>query len=432
MEKQRFLFLNYADNGGAGIANLNIAKALLSLGHEVLFLVANKQSNLDFVVEIKKNPQPIIYLTFWQRNLTRIRNRILPPKKTDKPKVPHYNSEYYYYNTDEQQSPFDLGEILPHVHFSPNIIIGGWISFFVNLEVIGKIATIFNAKAYVQMNDMAHLTGGCHYNSDCLEYTQSCEKCPALGENTNKKQSSINLQNKKKYIEKYNIEVIAGSEGNIQEARRSTLYKNQKNIRVINGILDFYVFNNKKRDIAKQVFDIPVNKKVIFSGANLIDDQRKGFDKMLVSLTHLNELLVKEKKEIVYIIAGSNNNFNYNFSNIEVRKMDRISDKILFSLLHQSADVYASPSVQDTGPVMVIQALASGTPVVGYQLGFVETFVRNNENGFVIPKFDTQLFAEKIFEVLYFSDFDTLSVNAMKSVKDSFSNKQFEFFFEQN
>lgn len=427
--KQKILFLSYMDHLGAGAANVNIAKAMISVGHEVQFLTVIKKSTESFVSQVSKTPQPYIQPSFFSRNTKRIKNILFRKKTEAAPAVKQYNSDYCYFNEDESQSEFTLQDILRFVNITPDIVIGGWISLFINLETLGEIASHFNAKAYVLMNDMAHLTGGCHYTWNCLGYTENCENCPALGENTMKDQSSANLQTKMQSIRKYNIQIIAGSAGNIIEARSSTLYKNQDQIKAINGILNFDLINPKKRKIAKQVFDIPQDKKVVLSGASYIYDPRKGFDKLQDSLHHLNNILIKENKKILYIIVGNDNHYDYNFSHIEVKKMDSVSDKLIFSLLYQAADVFASPSVQDTGPVMVIEALASGTPVVGYQLGFVETYVTDNKNGFVIPKFDTVLFAEKIFYLLFTTDSENFKENSVNSVKDAFSVKQFENFF---
>lgn len=425
--KQKILFLSHTDSGGAGKANVNIAKALISIGNEVQFLVAKKTTNEDFITQIDLPAYPVIHSSFLKRNLNRFIH-LLGIKKTEiRPKI-KYVDEYCYYNEDEKKSYYEFGDILPYISIKPTIVIGGWISFFINLETLGQIASHFKALPFVQMNDMAHLTGGCHYNYDCLGYTKNCANCPALEENTNKDQSLINLQNKKKSIEKYNIQIIAGSENNIAEARNSTLYKNQKEIKSINGIIDFDLFNDKKREIAKQVFDIQKNKKIVLSGASSIKDPRKGFDKLQKSLYSLNELLIEQNKEIIYIIVGSANDFEYDFSNIEVRKMESVSNKLIFSLLYQAADVFASPSVQDTGPVMVIEALACGTPVVAYEIGFAKTFVWNGDNGFVIPDFDTLEFATKIFDILFKPGCLKTTERSVTNVKNSFSAKQFENF----
>ena len=53
--KKNFLFLSYTDEGGAGKANVNISKALLSEGHSVEFLVSKKTTNETFIKEINKN-----------------------------------------------------------------------------------------------------------------------------------------------------------------------------------------------------------------------------------------------------------------------------------------------------------------------------------------------------------------------------------------
>ncbi|MBC7523183.1 MAG: glycosyltransferase [Flavobacterium sp.] len=426
---KKLLFLSYTDAGGAGKANVNIAKAFISLGHEVQFLVRKKTTDEFFIKEIKIEKALITNKTIFNRIKNRLyfelnkqkKNRLSPPNL--------YQEKYCYYNENEAVSAFTFEQIVSNMTIEPNIVIGGWITYFVNFDTLGKIADHFGAQSFLLMNDMAHLTGGCHYNWNCEGYLKDCATCPALAGTDNHDRSKNNLAHKKDAVLKYNIQAIAGSKGNIIEIQSSTLFKDQKEVKMINGILDFSHFNTKKRNIAKEVFDISQSSKVILAGAALINDPRKGFAEFQKILEKLSLKLVESSNEITLIIVGDNNHLNFDFQNITVKKLESINNKILFSLLYQAADVFASPSVQDTGPVMVVEALASGTPVIGFQLGFVEDFVEDQKNGYVIPKFDIDLFAEKIFEILYFSDLEKLKNNAVNSMQNVFSIKQLENFF---
>ncbi|SFM99654.1 Glycosyl transferases group 1 [Algoriella xinjiangensis] len=427
--KHKILFLSYTDQGGAGIANVNVAKAFIERGHEVLFLVAKKTSTEMFIKEVNKKKIITQKKTFFDKIKNRFKYEITRNFKK-KTVEANYVSKYYYYNEDETFSQYSLDEILSHITFQPNIIIAGWISYFINLETLGKLASRYHAQSYILMNDMAPITGGCHYAWDCLGYISGCNSCPALGNRTDQNQSFQNLELKRKSIQKYNIQVIAGSKGTLIEAKQSTLYKDQKTFKRINGLLNYNLFNTKKRHIAKQVFEFPEDHKVILTGASYIRDPRKGFDKLSDALVFLDSMLVSKKVFVTLVMVGNDNYYDFQFNNINVIKYNSISEKILFSLLYQSADVYVSPSVEDSGPAMVIEALASGTPVVGFEIGFVEEYVKNGENGFIIPKFDKKQMAERIFDVLYKFPQQKMQEKATESVEKAFSLQQIDDFFD--
>src|SRR5690606_31140451 len=51
--------------------------------------------------------------------------------------------------------------------------------------------------------------------------------------------------------------------------------------------------------------------------------------------------------------------------------------------VYSAASLYVTPSVEDNLPNTVIEALACGTPVVGFQTGGIPEMVRHGVNGYV-------------------------------------------------
>lgn len=426
--KESILFLSHSDDGGAGRANLNIAKAFISLGHEVQFLVVEKKTNEEFVTQVTKIRKVKKQKSYSERAINLLFSKLKIFQNATPIVQNIYVEKYCYYNDDETKSEFEIGEIKPFIKIKPDIIFGGWISLFVNLNTIGLLGKLYSSTCYVIMNDMAPLTGGCHYNWECDGYKKDCSNCPAIEGTDNSKRSQENLLSKKKSIEKYNIQVIAGSKANIIDIKSSILYKKQKNITHINGILDFTLYNSKKRTIAKTVFDLPIQSKVILGGASFLNEKRKGFDLLEKVFAQLNKTLILRNKEVTFLLLGRNNVYNFKFSNINLKEYNNISDKILFPLFYQAADVYVSPSIQDTGPAMVVEALACGTPVVGFDIGFVNDFVVNGKNGYIVPNYDVTLFAEKIYDILFENNAEELCKNSVESIQLQFSSKQLENF----
>jgi len=395
---KNILLLSYYDYGGAGTFNLKICETFINLGYQVQMLVLDKKSNSDFVIQI---PVEKKQANFFDRLINRLKRKIQNVFKSDS----KYDSRYYFYNEDESKS-FITQEILEkYITIKPDIIIGSWTSNFINFETLGQLSNKYSSLVFVLMADMAPLTGGCHYSLDCDGYKVDCSNCPAILDPNNKNRASHNLLLRRKAVEKYGIRSIAVSGESLSQLQSSFLFSDQKPTPFINGIIDTNIFNFKKRDIAKRVFDIPDDAIVIAAGANSISDPRKGFKELNESFLYLNEKLIEADKVVYFHLLGTEDCFNWDFSNIHVIKTATINNLLFLTLFYQAADLYISPSLADTGPVMVSQALFSGTPVIGFEVGFVNDFVVNGINGYKVKNFDSIELSNKIFSLLFEENF---------------------------
>lgn len=65
-----------------------------------------------------------------------------------------------------------------------------------------------------------------------------------------------------------------------------------------------------------------------------------------------------------------------------------------------AADVFAIPSKQEGLGIVGLEALASGTPVVSTRCGGPEAYVRDGENGYLVPTDDMERFASQLQTLL--------------------------------
>ncbi|HEX2121129.1 MAG TPA: glycosyltransferase family 4 protein [Thermoanaerobaculia bacterium] len=64
--------------------------------------------------------------------------------------------------------------------------------------------------------------------------------------------------------------------------------------------------------------------------------------------------------------------------------------------LYRAADVLVAPSISEALPMVVLEALAAGTPVVACPAGDIPLVVRDGENGLLVPPRDPQALANAI------------------------------------
>lgn len=414
---RQILILTHTDQGGAGTAILGFANGLRDAGYGVEMIVGKKGTDSELVSEV-----PAFSPGLGVRILRRLKRSLAP-----KPMVTV--EKYFFFNIDERIAAFSEEQIAGLVVKKPDIVVGAWLSFFLNYETIGRVAKRFGAQPYLLMNDMAMLTGGCHYAWDCTGYTRDCSDCPAIVQPEYKQRAMNNLQLRHKAISEYGIHIIAGSQGTLEQCRMSTLFKDQQHIRVYNGLLDFTVFHAGGREEARLEMGFSVSERVILCGTNNFDDPRKGKAKFTEALREMDRVLsvTDEPPRITLMLVGDLGDTAYHFKHVAVRKVPVVKEKGRLALIYKAADLYVSPSVEDSGPLMVVEALACGTPVIGFDIGFVHDFVQDGLNGYRVSKYDAMDMGRKM--ALMVQTKTDRAAACTNSVKNVFSKDQLIGFF---
>lgn len=94
---------------------------------------------------------------------------------------------------------------------------------------------------------------------------------------------------------------------------------------------------------------------------------------------------------------------------------------------YRSADVFVLPSINVSGRteglgVVLLEAMASGCPVIGSNVGGIPDIITDGENGFLVPERDPGALAKRITEILSGTDLsDKFRINGLLRVRNSFS-----------
>ena len=431
---KRIVVIATHDFGGAGEAAFRITRALRQLGHEVIMLVKHKTKPETFITQIHRKLKPSRSLVFRvsHKIFDKVSEKVSKYEKRNYviPEL-HTNPNFHFYNADEEIGLDDTTDLEEAIPFQPDLILVGWVSSFINTRNMQELGQATQAPVYWLTTDMAPMTGGCHYAWNCLGYTRDCANCPAILTDELKQLAKKNLLLKLNYVSTGNIKVLAGSEWCRRQATTSTLFGAQSHIAVLNGVIDQHVFNDRCRSIAKQVFGVGSTNKLIFSGATFTHDLRKGIDYLVNALQQLSaRMTIAEQTNTLVLVAGNNISENELVKQIpfKVVPADFIKDDRLLSLAYQAADLFVCSSIEDSGPMMVNEALACGTPVVGFDLGFVADIVEHGQNGFRVPLKNTQLMAECMHAILVLSANEQVmfSQRAIEAINEKVSLQRLE------
>ncbi|MEA5141821.1 glycosyltransferase family 4 protein [Arcicella rigui] len=298
-----------------------------------------------------------------------------------------------------------------------------WINFgFLSLDAIQKL--IETQKPIVwTLHDMWLFTGGCHYSRDCTQYQQSCGNCSEFL----KKPSPTDLSNqvwqaKQKLLQNANISVVACSQWLAEKAKTSALLKGKKIVSIPNPI-DTSLFKPTEKPIAQQHFHLDPTKRYILFAAAKISDVRKGFAYFKEALEILKKEYSVDNKAVELIIFGQTQASDFENLPFKVNALGKLSDLATISFAYSAASVFVISSLEDNLPNTIMESLACGTPVVGFETGGIPEMIEHQQNGYLAPFKSAEGLAKGIFWTLYQADYESLCENARKKVLSTYAEE---------
>lgn len=404
---KKILLLSSSDDNGAHLYVVKVAEVLLEMGHEVKMLVKRKTQKKDYILQYQYPP---VKESFTEKITWRIREKIKPSQP-----LHIIDGEYAFISVDEQKINTDPEEIIRQIGFKPDFIFSGMTNLFMSSRDIRNLQKICGAQVYTMMVDMNHLTGGCHFAWDCGGYIKGCpEYCPAIGDNPRAK---INFETKYRNATEGDWKCIASSSWTQKQIEQSKIYGRQQEPYNFNSVIDTGLLNAKNKDIAKRVFNLEADTFYILCGAQS-NNLRKGFEYLNEAIEIFAEQYAGSRKASLLLVSHVKNS---PFDEISINKayLPFIHDYRLLSLLYQAADVFVNSSIEDSGPMMVSEALASGTPVVGFDMGVVNNMVITGYNGYRAELRNSADLAKGIHEIytLDAATYQQYSQNAVQQVE---------------
>lgn len=378
--------------GGAARAAYRLHRGLLSLGRESCLMIAHR--TID---------DPTLVCPTWPRSLSaRVYRKILRGKIClDFKSYKHTRPDGYEPFTDDRSI---YGACLwKHLH-SADIINLHWVSGFI--DYVSFFTTVSNKAPVVwTLHDMNAFTGGCHYDFDCGKFASGCGACPQLGSNNSSDLSRQIWQRKHRIFKSLNpqsLTIVAPSKWLVREVKKSPFLRRFQVVHIPYG-LDIKVFMPRNRHMARDLFDIPHDKSVLLFLADDVSNRRKGFTILMQILA----VLERQSNICLVSVGREKPNINTTFPHMH---LGFIHDDRLLSLVYSTADLFLIPSLQDNLPNTVIESLACGTPVVGFDTGGIPDMVRTGITGCLVPSQDVELMQAAIIDLL--SDSEKLTAMA--------------------
>jgi glycosyltransferase involved in cell wall biosynthesis len=396
----------------SGIVALDLFNHLKGSGQEVRLVVNCYNGNYpDGIISTETLfmfwLKTIIEKIEWRRERLKNLLKFRVQKKPD--------PNYCFFELDEHKQFFKTNTLLNKAKIKPDIIFVLYAKNFINIKNIYELSKKTNAKIFWLMYDMAPFTGGCHYAWECTGYKDNCGKCPGLFSSDPFDITYKNLLFKKEYFDKMKMEIIAASEWQYRQAKKSSLFINTTIHKILLSV-DSSVFKPVNKGKLRIEMTIPVNKKIIFFGALGLTDLRKGMYYLIESLKLLKERIRNAEPElennILLLIAGKHFDAIVDSLPFESHYLGYVDNNSGIASAYQVSDIFICPSIEDSGPMMVNQSIMSGTPVVSFETGVSLDLVITGETGYRAKMKDSVDLAEGIYGLLKLNavDYSVLSL----------------------
>jgi len=315
----------------------------------------------------------------------------------------------YYFRIDKGEY-FPVKRLIDSFPFKPDAIVFHWTSNFITSGMMAQIGKKTGSPLYWYMMDMAPMTGGCDYAFDCLGYTRQCGTCPQIKRGSHKLDISYRQWQKKfnNFVEA-DITAVVVCSWTGRQAMKSSVFDKHPIKKIMLGI-DPYIFQPISQEVARAKLHLPFNKKIIFFGANSINEERKGMAYLISAISNLYKMFDTNpgwRNNILVVTAGSVTDFDQVAIPFEHRHLGLLKGNDMLAAAYQSADVFVSASIEDSGPMMINESILCGTPVVAFDMGVASDFLEEGKAGYLARLKDVSDMASGLHMVLTLEDAGT-------------------------
>lgn len=373
--------------GGAAKVGWDLGQELISRDYNVRYLVGYKKSSKDFVSELKK-PSVLKYLDdHTHYNVTAT--------------VRHGRSYLLANNIDFGAS----SEILNHPWFI-NADLVHCHNLHGNFFRLDTLIKISQAKPVVwTLHDMWSVTGKCAYTANPQKWSDGYHPCgnlmsypPMLWDNTNY------LWHRKQniYQQLSNTTIVTPSRW-LEKIVANSMLKHLPHSTIYNGI-NTSLFKPQSSDIRTQL-GIPANAKLIlFIAQGGLSDPRKGYK----YIEQIRKYYLYDSN--IFFLALGDGKVISRHENII--SLPFVSDPKVISSYYAAADLLLFPSLAENCPLVVLEALSTGLPVVAFNVGGVSELVVHKQNGYV-AKYDSS--EDLLMGVKWVLNLNTVSLTQLRS-----------------
>lgn len=234
------------------------------------------------------------------------------------------------------------------------------------------------------IHDCSPFTGGCLYPMGCEKFKSGCGQCPQIGQwpiDSYLDFTRLNHRIKRGLHAQGRVVTVTPSKWMSDLAYSSGMFS-EPPVVIPNGVnTQLYKPSDKQR--AKSELGLPTDRRVILLSAGNLLDERKGTKYALEALAE-----VKELKPFLLVVGLVDNNARDILKEFDYHATGYIGDPAKLALVYSAADLFLFCSLADNQPLVILETMAAGTPMVGFATGGIPEMVEQDKSGYLVPQRD--------------------------------------------
>lgn len=248
------------------------------------------------------------------------------------------------------------------------------------------------------LHDAWLLSGHCAHSFECERWRFGCGQCPDLTiypavrhDNT-----AYNWQRKRDIYERSRLYVSTPCQWLMEKVKQSMMQAEE--YRVIPYGVDLTVFKPGDRTEARARLGLAADDAaILFVGNRVKRNIWKDYATMEAAVQGVAER--QEKRKVIFLCVGEEQK-SERIGRSEFRFVGYQEDPFAVASFYQAADVYLHAARADTFPIVILEAMACGTPVVATSVGGIPEQVEEGVTGYLTPPGDSQAMAMRIEQLL--------------------------------
>tara|TARA_E500000081_G_scaffold154834_1_gene193114 strand:+ start:143 stop:3838 length:3696 start_codon:yes stop_codon:yes gene_type:complete len=269
-----------------------------------------------------------------------------------------------------------------------------WTARFLSIDNIAYLTNL-GKPVVMTIRDMQPITGGCHFFHGCENWKSDCVSCPQLFDNYEQYPLRA-LAAKRELYNFENLTLVALSNHTKAILEQAPKFRNC-HIELIPNSIELDVFKPMEQNQARQLLGLPLDRKIIGYVPSFSSDV-KGFKEVTEAFKIINQSSDDDSKPIVMLVG--NKTPADDAICLEKKSLGYISDNEKLALAYSAADVIVVPSLEETFSNTTAEAIACGTPVVGFKTGAIPDLAIDGITGFSIEIGDVNALAQALMRAL--------------------------------
>lgn len=278
------------------------------------------------------------------------------------------------------------------------------------------------------LHDIWAITGRCAFSYGCDRWQIGCGNCPDTSYYpASKKDTSRLLWSLKKWAYKRSNLVIVTPSKWLKNLVENSILSNKEIHLIYNGV-DHHKFHPINKSSIRKKLGLPEDKIILmFIASGGINNPQKGGKYLIKSLKNVH------LKNVFILNIGSSDELDKLINKeVDYLSIPYIHDEELLPEYYAASDLLLFPSTEENCPLVILEAMGCGTPVVAFNAGGIPELIEHLKTGYVAKYKDVNDFTKGINQ--FISDYslrELASKNAREVVENHFTHdKMTELYLE--